>query len=73
MQQKSLVKCLLEEGIEFCYTQTKDLYGISKEGIRHKQGLVLSKMFINFCRNKHGVDIIYSSDDDVYMYVKEIK
>ena len=73
MERKSLIKALLEEQIEFCYTQTKDLYGISKNGITHNQGQYVPKLFIDFCRDKHGIHIVYSFDDSVYMYVKEMK
>jgi hypothetical protein len=73
MVKKSLVKALFEEQMEFCYTQQKDVYGVSKNAIIHKQGVCIPKQFINFCKNKHGVEVVYSYDDDVYIYVKEIK
>lgn len=73
MGKKSLIKCLLEEQMEFCYTQTTNVYGISKDAIAHKFGKYIPKYIIEMCKNKHDVHIVYSYDDDVYMYVKEVK
>ena len=73
MEKKSLIKALLEEQIEFCYTQSRDIFGISKDAWSHKFGKLIPLNAINMLRNKHGVEVIYSFDDDVYMYVKEIK
>ena len=74
MVRKSLIKSLLEEQIEFCCTSLPDIYGISKESIAQlEKGRLLPKMFINYYKNKHGIHITFSSEDDVYMYVKETK
>ena len=73
MNKKSLVKSLLEEEIEFCYTQEQGIYGITKNSVIEKYGKCIPKDVIDMLKEKHGVDTIYSSIDTIYMYLKEIK
>ena len=69
----SVVSILLQESMGFCYTQTKGVYGVSKQSIREKYGHYLPALIIRKIRDKYNINLRFVDEDIEYVYVTEVE
>lgn len=71
-EKVSLITTLLNEGLEFCYTQQTGVIGVSKEAIRTNYNVYGPNILISNMRDDYGLRLSLVCDDDTYVYVEEI-
>ncbi len=69
---QSMVSIFLKEGLEFCYTQEQGVLGVTKQSVKDKFGVFIPRVIINFSNDRYGVEIEYVTEDEEYLYIKEV-
>ena len=68
----SLVTVLMNDGFEFCYTQTPNIKGISKTSIKDRFKIFRPAVVINYLNSTYQMNLVFNSEDEDFVYVEDI-